>query len=84
MDINPGRSVLVLVWYLTKKVYWYQYDHIGQTLDRIPKFLIIYWCYYEANNDVVPVARLEAFRALKLLKLERFRALKCFGHIGVF
>ena len=28
------------------------------------------------NYDVVPVARLEAFRALKLSKLESFRALK--------
>ena len=27
-------------------------------------------------NDVVPVARLEAFRALKLFRLEYFRAMK--------
>ena len=32
--------------------------------------------------DVVPFARLEAFRALKLSRLESFRALKSIGKIG--
>ena len=31
--------------------------------------------------DVVPIARLEAFRALKLSRLECFRALKFIGQI---
>ena len=35
-------------------------------------------------RDVVPVARLEAFRALKLSRLESFRALKSIGQIGGF
>ena len=34
--------------------------------------------------DVVPVARLEAFMALKLSRLESFRALKFIGQIGRF
>ena len=34
--------------------------------------------------DVVPVARLEAFRALNLSRLESFRALKFVGQIGRF
>ena len=33
-------------------------------------------CETLQTNDVVPVARLEAFRALKLSRLESFRALK--------
>ena len=32
--------------------------------------------------QIVPVARLEAFRALKLSRLETFRALKSFGQVG--
>ena len=32
--------------------------------------------------DVVPVARLEAFRALKLSRFESFRVLKSIGQIG--
>ena len=36
----------------------------------------------EQYLDVVPVARLEAFRALKHSRLESFRALKSIGHIG--
>ena len=39
---------------------------------------------YVAWADVVPIARLEAFRALKLSRLESFRALKFFGQIGRF
>ena len=35
-------------------------------------------------NDIVPVPRFEAFRALKLLKSKKFRALKSFGQIGGF
>ena len=37
-----------------------------------------------SNNHIVPVARLEAFRALKLSRLESFRALKLIGQIGGF
>ena len=40
-------------------------------------------CEYEAPNlDVVPIASLEAFRALKSSNLEAFRALKPYGQIG--
>ena len=35
-------------------------------------------------EDVVPVAILEAFRALKLSRFGSFRGLKYFGQIGVF
>ena len=34
------------------------------------------------NAHIVPVARLEAFRALKLFRLESFRAQKYTGPIG--
>ena len=34
--------------------------------------------------DVVPIASLEAFRALKSSNLEAFRALKPYGQIGGF
>ena len=34
--------------------------------------------------DVVPIARLEGFRALKFSKFDYFRALKCIGQIGDF
>ena len=37
-----------------------------------------------ALQDVVPVARLKAFRALKLSRFESFRALKFVGKIGRF
>ena len=56
---------------------------------------IIFWtmpnvfCYnddpdHKYVNHIVPVARLEAFRALKLSRLESFRALKFFRQIGTF
>ena len=35
-------------------------------------------------SDVVPVARLEDFRALQFSNLEDFRALTPYGQIGVF
>ena len=38
----------------------------------------------DSQSDVVPVARLEAFRALKLSRLESIRALKFVGQIGRF
>ena len=52
-------------------------------------FLIVVNACKKANKyvekpDVVPVARLEAFRALKLFRLESFRALKFIGQIGRF
>ena len=39
----------------------------------------VVWC-----GDVVPVARLEGFRALKSSSLEAFRALKPYYQIGGF
>ena len=36
------------------------------------------------KDDVGPVARMEAFRALKLSRLESFRTLKFVGRIGRF
>ena len=38
----------------------------------------------EMKGHIVPVARLEDFRALKSSKLEYFRALKPYGQIGGF
>ena len=35
-------------------------------------------------DDLVPVARMEAFRALTLSRLESFRALNVIGQIGIF
>ena len=40
--------------------------------------------YLRFTGDVVPVARLEDFRALKSSNLEDFRALKPYGQIGGF
>ena len=44
----------------------------------------IYWSFTNAGYDVVPVARLEGFRALKSSSLEAFRALKPYYQIGGF
>ena len=49
-------------------------------------YLITLWAVPNSIclRDVVPVARLEAFRALKISRLESFRALKFIGQIGRF
>ena len=38
----------------------------------------------EIKRDVVPIARMEAFRALKFSRLESFRALNAYSQIGGF
>ena len=57
--------------------------------DDWPNFLfspglrtVLYIYYGSLEADVVPVARLEAFRALKFSRLESFRALNPNSQIG--
>ena len=48
-------------------------DHLERVYCNLKLGLVF---YFGACWDVVPVARLEAFRALKLSRFEAFRALK--------
>ena len=46
--------------------------------------IMLFMCWTSNSSHIVPVARLEAFRALKLSRLESFRALQSICQIGGF
>ena len=48
----------------------------------VKSFFFIINIHKDRHLHIVPVARLEAFRALKLSRLDSFMALKSIGQIG--
>ena len=63
--------MLPVICYLSKHIALYSHTKLGRLSLNLAK-----------PKHIVPVARLEAFRALKLSRLENFRALKSIGQIG--
>ena len=57
------------------------FEHLRSSL-LVPQLTFVEM--FGAHIDVVPVTRLEAFRALKFSRLESFRALNPYSQIGGF
>ena len=78
---KPGQYTLLYVWV-------YSSGEIHSSPVTATMTLFFFYIYvlvlHSLKQDVVPVARLEAFRDLKFSRLESFRVLNFYGQIGGF